>query len=59
MRSLSYFLREVFVLNNVKELIDSGILKTNKIHYNLPVEELIKIAVEKEGGVIAKNGLYV
>ncbi len=56
MRSLSYFLREVFVLNNVKELIDSGILKTNKIHYNLPVEELIKIAVEKDGGVIAKNG---
>lgn len=43
-------------MNNVKELIDSGILKTNKVHYNLSVEKLINIAVEKEGGVIAKNG---
>lgn len=43
-------------MHNINELIDSHILKSNKIHYNLPTQELRDIAVEKEGGYIAKNG---
>ncbi|MBU5675343.1 phosphoenolpyruvate carboxykinase (ATP) [Alkaliphilus sp. MSJ-5] len=43
-------------MNNVNELIDSHILKSDKVHYNLPTQQLIDIAVEKEDGYIAKSG---
>ncbi|WP_026476156.1 phosphoenolpyruvate carboxykinase (ATP) [Alkaliphilus transvaalensis] len=43
-------------MNNVNQLIDSGVLSSVKSHFNLSVKELMKRAVEKEGGRIADNG---
>ncbi|MCC5911051.1 MAG: phosphoenolpyruvate carboxykinase (ATP) [Clostridiaceae bacterium] len=40
----------------VNESNDLGILKSSKVHYNLSTQELMKVAVEKEGGCIADNG---
>lgn len=41
---------------NVDELINPNILKSNKNYYNLSIEQLKNISVEKEGGCIAENG---
>ncbi len=43
-------------MHNIDELINSYILKSTKVHYNLPTDKLIDIAVEKGEGIIAKNG---
>ena len=31
-------------------------VQCKKIHYNLPIEQLINIAIEKEGCIVANNG---
>ena len=41
---------------NVNELINSEILKSNKVHYSLTIQELADIAVEKERGCVSENG---
>lgn len=41
---------------NVNELIDSNILKSDKNHYNLPVQKLKDISLQRKEGCIAENG---
>lgn len=41
---------------NVNRVIESDILYQEKTHFNLSKEELIKIAVENEGGSVCANG---
>lgn len=43
-------------MSNVNQLFDLESLKLSKVHYNLPIQELIKVALDKEGGSIAENG---
>lgn len=43
-------------MNRLYASMDAEEIQCSKIHYNLPIKELIGIAVEKEDGYIAKNG---
>lgn len=43
-------------MDHNKDLKDCNAFKCKKVHINLPIHELIKIAVEKEGGRVIDNG---
>ncbi|MFA7572647.1 MAG: phosphoenolpyruvate carboxykinase (ATP), partial [Lutispora sp.] len=43
-------------MNRLHASMDGEEIQCSKIHYNLPIGQLISIAVEKENGYIAKNG---